>query len=139
MKHFNESDNTRLIFFLNEWSKNPSGKNFEKVMDELVHGNSHLLLPSVAEALGNRSIIVADSETKLSLTCIYEVDGVKVLGAFTDETSLYNWSKKPYHYIAMSSKKILKMCEMNDIYKIVINSDSPHIFLVQRKGSKLSL
>jgi len=39
----------------------------------------------------------------------------------------------------MSTKAILKMCEMNDIYKIVINSDSPDIFLVQRKGAKLSL
>lgn len=136
MKHFNESDNTRLIFLLNEWSKNPSGKNFEKVMDELINGNSYLLLPSIAEALGNKSFTAADSETKLPLTCIYEVDGVRVLGAFTDETSLYNWSKNSSHYIAMTTKGILKMCEMNDIYKIVINSDSPDIFLVQRKGSK---
>ena len=136
MKHFNESYNTRLIFLLNEWSKNPSGKNFEKVMDELINGNSYLLLPSIAEALGNKSFTVTDNETKLPLTCIYEVDGVRVLGAFTDETSLHNWSKKSCHYIAMSTKEILKMCEMNDIYKIVINSDSPDIFLVQRKGSK---
>jgi len=139
MKHFNESDNTKLIFFLNEWSKNPSGKNFEKVMYELINGNSYLLLPSTAEALGNRTFIIADSKTMLPLTCIYKVDGIRVLGAFTDETSLYSWSKNSSHYIAMSSKEILKMCEMNDIYKIVINSDSPDIFLVQRKGGKLSL
>jgi hypothetical protein len=136
MEHFNESDNTRLNFFLNEWGKNPSGKNFEKVMDELVSGNSYLLLPSIAETLGDRGFAVAKSGTKLPLTCIYEVDGIRVLGAFTHETSLYNWAKTSAHYIAMRSKAILKMCEMNDIYKIVINSDSPDTFLVQRKGSK---
>ena len=132
MEHFNESENIRLNFFLDEWGKNPSGKNFEKVMDELVNGNSYLLLPSTAEALGHKKVKVADGDTNLPLTCIFKVDSHKVLGAFADETTLYNWAKKPIHYVAMRSKAILKMCEMNDIDKIVINSDSPDIFLVQR-------
>jgi len=125
------ADNTKLISLLDNWGKSPSSKNFEKVMYELLNGNSFLMLPSVKQYPTGFTWTTSTNET-LDLTCIFEVDGIKILGAFTDEEAITNWTKNPQPYIALKSKDVLELCEMNNIYKIVINSDSPNIFLAER-------
>jgi hypothetical protein len=117
---------------LNKWAENPSGKNFERVMSELVNGNSFLMLPSINDDEIKPGWIVVEGSKSLKLTCLYEVEGVKVIGGFTDNESVYRWSKASAPYTSMRSQDVFKLCEANDIYKIVINSDSPNIFLAQR-------
>jgi len=60
------------------------------------------------------------------------------LGAFTDEVAISNWAKGTQPYVSMNTKDVLKLCEMNNIYKIVINSDSPNIFLARRSREHLN-
>ena len=132
-----DSDNFRLIKLLDDWGKYPSGKNFEKVMHELLNGNSFLMLPSNNTHVTGRKWTASEDE-KLDLCCIYEVDGLKVIGVFTDDASFSRWSKRERTYVKMKTKDVLKLCEMNNIYKIVINSDSPNIFLARRSTEHLN-
>ncbi len=60
------------------------------------------------------------------------MDGLKVLGAFTDEESLLSWAKKPTAYTALESKAVLELCEKELIERIVINSDLPTMFVLER-------
>ena len=131
------ADNTKPISLLDSWGKDPSGKNFERVMEELINGNSFLMLPSINKDSTKRKWVALGNE-KLLLTCLFEVDGVKVLGAFTDESALSKWAKEPCGYTAMKTKDIFKLCEANNIYKIVINSDSSNIFLVHRSRKHIN-
>ena len=133
-----DADNNKLNPLLNDWGKGPSGKNFERVMDELVNGNSYLILPTVENKHQVSFQWTASANEKLGLTCIFEVDGVKILGAFTDNDTISNWAKGPHPCIMMKTKDVLKLCEMNNIYKIVINSDSPNIFLAERSRKHLN-
>jgi len=45
---------------------------------------------------------------------------------------LFSWAKKPRQYTALLSKDVLKLCEDNLIDRIVINSDLPTMFVLER-------
>src|SRR4051794_30597387 len=88
-------DNTKLIFLINNWSENRSNENYKLVVEELTKGSSFLILPSLnsnsqKDTVGDWQ--VAEKDTNLKLTSIYNLDGLKVLGAFTDEKSLIFWA-----------------------------------------------
>ena len=72
-----------------------------------------------------------------SITCVYNLDGLKVLGAFTDENALLSWAKKPTQYTSLSSKDVLKLCEEQLIERIVINSDLPTMFVLERNRANI--
>jgi hypothetical protein len=129
-------ENNRLISLLNIWSQNRLENDYELVMHELMEGKACLLLPSINNEAVNYGWRVTDGKTSLKLTCIYEVEGIKSLGVFSDEGSLRRWAKKPQTYTAMKSQDVLKLCEANDIYYLIINSDSPNIFVGQRFTNK---
>jgi len=130
--HLTQPDNAKLIALLNDWSKEPIFKNYKNVMDELMNGNSFLMLPSQNDKKAESEWRISNGETS-GLTCIFEVDGLKVIGGFTDDGAITRWAKGHATYTSMRSQEVLELCEREDIYKIVINSDSPNIFLVQRK------
>ncbi|MHB8206171.1 SseB family protein [Mucilaginibacter sp.] len=127
--NLSKTDNTKLITLLNAWSKDPVFKNYEKVMNELVNGNSFLMLPSQNADQAEKGWRRTSKGEKLSLTCIFEVDGQKIIGGFTDKEAIVKWAKGAATYMSMRSQDVLNLCEREDIYKIVINSDSPNIFL----------
>jgi hypothetical protein len=133
-----DADNIRLNSLLDNWGKEPSGKNFEKVMQELLNGNSYLILPSAKNKHEPGFQWTTSANEKLILTCIFEVEGVSVLGAFTNESAISNWAKGPQPYVMMKTKAVLELCEKNNIYKIVLNSDSPNIFLAERSRKHLN-
>jgi len=132
-----EPNNTKLIMLLNTWSKEPIFKNYEKVMDELMNGNSFLMLPSQNDDQTEKKWRVSQGET-LSLTCIFEVDGIKIIGGFTDDEAIVRWAKGHTTYTSIRSQEVLQLCERESIYKIVINSNSPNIFLAQRNTLKIN-
>jgi hypothetical protein len=71
-------------------------------------------------------------EHNLQLTSVYNLDGLKVLGAFTDEDSLVAWAKRPAQYTALRSQDVLQLCEEQRIERIVINSDLPNMLVLER-------
>ena len=131
-------DNSRLFKLLEIYQKqNGKGDSYKNVILELMNGNSFLLLPSHNENEGSGTWTTAQKNTTLQLTCVYNLDGLKVLGAFTDETSLLNWAKKPTQYTALSSKDVLKLCEEQLIERIVVNSDLPTMFVLERNRANI--
>jgi len=126
-------ENSKLFELLDAYQKqNGKGDSYKNVVLELMNGNSFLLLPSENDNEGSDTWTTAQNDTTLKLTCIYNLDGLKVLGAFTDEDALLNWAKKPTQFTGLSSQDVLKLCEENFIEKVVINSDLPTMFVLER-------
>ncbi len=125
-------DNTRLMELLNKYASTRDYKDYKRVYHELENGRSFLLLPSHEEAHvkdGWRK--TAEGET-LQLTSIFQIDGLKVLGAFTDEAAVLSWSKKPTTNVAMPSKSVLEMCYTERSGRIVINTGLDTMFVLER-------
>lgn len=104
-----------------------------------MNGNSFLLLPSQNDNEGSANWTIVDKDTTLKLTSIYNLDGLKVLGAFIDEDALLSWAKKPMQYTALPSKNVLKLCEEQLIERIVINSDLPTMFVLERNRANIKI
>ena len=104
-------DNNRLFDLLEIYrQQNGQGDSYKNVVLELMNGNSFLLLPSENDGSNLDAWTTAKKDTTLKLTCVFNLDGLKVLGAFTDEDALLSWEKKPTQYTALSSKDVLKLC-----------------------------
>jgi hypothetical protein len=129
-------ENTRLIFLINNWSQHRSNENYKLVVEELLNGNSYLILPSLNSGdptITGQDWRTTEKDTKLQLTSVHNLDGLKVLGAFTDEKALLAWTQqKATTYTALKAKAALELCEDSSINTIVINSGSPNMFVVQR-------
>ena len=131
-------ENSKLFELIEIYQKqNGGGNSYKNVVLELMNGNSFLLLPSQNDNELSTSWTTTKTDTTLKLTCIYNLDGLKVLGAFTDEQSLLNWTKQPTQYTAVSSKDILKLCEEQLIERIVINSDQPNMIVLERNQQNI--
>ena len=126
----NQPDNTMLISLLNEWAKDISKDNYIKVRREMMDGNPFLMLPAPGknEAISEKWNTYSET-SRIQLTSLYTLDGVKVLGAFTDPDSVLRWSKgKQVHCTSLRSQAVLEICERNGIKRVVINSGSNNIF-----------
>jgi hypothetical protein len=108
-------------------------------MEELLHGNSYLILPTL-KAEGKLALSAdwqTSDNTTIKLTSVRNVDGLKALGAFTDEKSLLIWAKNNITpYTAVKAQAVLEICVVNDIDRVVINSDSPNIFMLEYNKNK---
>jgi hypothetical protein len=131
-------DNSKLFKLLEIYqTQNGEGDSYKNVILELMNGNSFLLLPSVNDNENSDTWTTAKKDTTLKLTCVYNLDGLKVLGAFTDENALLSWAKKPTQFTGLSSQDVLKLCEENLIERIVINSDLPTMFVLERNRNNI--
>jgi len=133
-----DPDNTQLIRLLNIYGEKPTAKNYEKVLREVLDGNGFLLLPTAndsnEQAMGWQT---AETNTTLQLTSVFDQDGLKVLGAFSDEQSLLNWAKQPSPYAALKTKAITELCEQIGVGRIVINSGQKNMFVLERSRENL--
>jgi len=125
----NKPDNTILISLLNAWAKDWSKDNYAKVRRELMEGNSFLMLPSGGNGNYTGGWRKLSELTKIRLASLYTVEGVKTLGAFTDEDAVLRWSKgKRVFCNSLQSQDVFEICQENGIKRIVINSGSDNIF-----------
>jgi hypothetical protein len=132
----NEPDNSKLLRLLDiYWKADGKGDTYKNVISELMNGDSFLMLPGQNEFnTGSGGWITTEGAKTIKLA-LYTLDGLKVLAAFTDEKALLDWSKQPRSYTSMRSQDILKLCEANDIVRIVINNSSPNTFVLERNRS----
>lgn len=127
------ANNSKLLDLINTYyKKEGKGDSYMNVIQELINGNSVLLLPSENDTPENQKSDTEGENKTLKLSSVATIDGIHVLGAFTDEDALQNWAKKPMPYKMLASKDVLKICEQNSIQRIVINSGSPNIFVLQQ-------
>ncbi|RYY57282.1 MAG: hypothetical protein EOO09_03330 [Chitinophagaceae bacterium] len=132
------SDNARLISLLDTYSGSQTPDNYKLVMDELLNGSSFLLMPSGNNNKPAAGWETVDRDTKLSISSIFVLDGLKVLGAFTDETSLANWIKKETEYIALGTQDLMELCKVNGIERLVINSGGRNMFVLERDRGNIT-
>jgi hypothetical protein len=122
-------DNTKLISLLNAWSQKISKKTFAAVRTELMKGNSFLMLPSGATDVQGPGWHTYEKSPRLELRSVYTMDGIQVLGAFTDIESLLRWSNgRAMNYTSLRSQEVLDICVRYGFKRVVINSGSDNIY-----------
>lgn len=128
-------DNTKLFELINEYRKDNGLENYMKVLNELKEGNAYLLLACDHDenTVGWR---VTDKNFQIKLGIYIVEDGTQAITAFTTEEALFTYTKKVTKWVSLSSKEILNICVKNDIYRIVIDSALPTMFVVQRQKNK---
>lgn len=131
------ANNTKLLDLINTYYKeNRQDNSYQNVIQELLNGNSMLLLPSANDTPEEQKALTEAGHTKtLKLSSVFNHDGMRVLCVFTDEETLSDWAKKPMPYKMLASKDVLQLCEMSAIQRIVINTGTPTMFVLeQSKG-----
>ncbi len=123
-----QPDNTNLCAYLEAWKTDKTPDNYMKILNELVTGNCLLMLPSINEEDPNSDWHEEKKADSLQLTSVFEIDGLKILGAFSNEQDMLNWAKKSTPYTALKAKDVLDFCEKNNLDKIIIDNH----FVIER-------
>lgn len=127
-----QPNNEKLISLLESYGKNQSQENYQKAFNEIVDGNSLLILPSINDGNDKDEWKTLKKASTLKLTSVFNQDGLKVLGAFTAPEKLLEWSKKETEFTAMNAKDAIGFCQTHGIDRIVIDSDSSTMFILER-------
>jgi hypothetical protein len=114
------------------YGQHRSNDNYKVVLDEILNGNSFLLLPSANSGVGENDWTNPETGVTLTLKSVFNLDGLKVLGAFTDEYALLHWTKKETQYTGMRTQAVLEFCQKHSIDRIVINSDQKNMYVLER-------
>jgi len=130
-------NNDKLTRLLENYGRDSSQGNYKKALDEIVDGNSLLILPSINDGNGNDEWQTIQKDSTLKLTSVFNQDGLKVLGAFTTPEKLLEWSQKETAYTALKSKDVIAFCQTHGIDRIVIDSDLPTMFVLERSTANV--
>ncbi|MCO6148849.1 SseB family protein [Flavobacterium sp. NRK1] len=123
---------SKLLDLINIYhEKDRNNDSYKDVILELMNGESLLYIPSPNDGAENNDTQQGETKT-LKLSSVFNIDGITVLGAFTDENALFTWAKQPTPYKMLQSKDVLKICEQNAIQRIVINSNQSTMFVLQQ-------
>ncbi|MBK9486957.1 MAG: enhanced serine sensitivity protein SseB C-terminal domain-containing protein [Chitinophagaceae bacterium] len=131
-------DNTRLTYLLDIYGQHPSNENYKAVLDEITSGNSFLLLPSVNENGDSNGWQTAQVGTTINLASIFNLDGLKVLVAFSDEIALIKWTNRETQYTAIKTQDLVDFCKQNNVDRIVVNSDQKNMFVLERNRENIT-
>lgn len=131
-------DNTRLLYLLDIYCSNSNSETYGAVMEEITSGNACLLLTSKERERTEYGWHTAQEGETLEFNCVFEVEGLSVLAAFTDEAALLEWAKQPMHYIALPTANVIDFCQQNNIDRVVINSDQKNMFVMERDRSHIT-
>ena len=131
-------DNTRLLYLLDIYSKNPSADNYRAVLDVIMSGNAYLLLQSVNEGQNNVGWRTLEVGAEINFNCVFNLEGLLVLAAFTDEAAMVEWAKQPVEYTMLPTSAVIDFCKQNNIDRIVINSDQKNMFVMERDRSHIT-
>jgi hypothetical protein len=130
-------DNTRLNYLLNIWGDHQSIENFNEVLKELLEGNACLFIPSMNDESATDNWETAEVGTTLNLTSVFNLDGLQVLGAFSDIPAMLSWTKRETQYTSMKAQDVIEFCKLHQLDRIVINSDQKNMFVLERNRENL--
>jgi hypothetical protein len=137
-KQETKPENTKLNYLLDISGEHRSDENYKAVLQEISGGNSYLLVPSLHDTPGSSEWKTLKKGSTLALTSVFSVDGLQVLGVFSDEKSLYKWAKRETAYTAMRSQDLIEFCKQHGIDRIVINSDQNNMFVLERNRANIT-
>jgi hypothetical protein len=138
IKESKQPDNTRLTYLLDIYGQHPSNENYKAVLEEITGGNSFLLIPSLNDDGETNGWETAQVGTTLKLSSVFNLDGLRVLGAFSDEVALIKWTKRATQYTAIKTQDIVDFCKENNVDRIVINSDQKNMFVLERSRENIT-
>ena len=126
------SDNSKLLELIEDWLRqNGKGKTYENVVLELLNGNSTLFVQTFGKQVKETRVFTADENSQLTFG-IYEMQGKKYWGAFTELSLLEKWMKVQGSYVQLYSRDLLKIADKAEVDGIVINSSYRNMFVVFR-------
>ena len=132
-----QPDNAQLISLLDQWGADQSKERFKAVFNEIMEGNSFLLLPSVNDGRESSEWGTLQAGTDLKLTSVYDLDGLKVLAVFSDEKALLQWRGDGSEYTSMHTPDLINFCQQHQIDRVVINNDQPNMFVLERSRENI--
>jgi len=95
-------------------------------------GAYFLYLPTQNDGKSDHQWKTLEQGSELKLKSVFNLDGLKVLAAFSSEMALSEWSENPSTFSALNSKDVLSLCEANGIDRIVIDSKQSTMFVLER-------
>lgn len=133
-KQPDKPDNRKLLGLLEEWSVQTSDEQYEAVAREIISGNGYFLIPTPINPQISHEWKTTTEAITLSIESIRTLHGKKVLGVFSSETALNDWAGKTRTYVAMLTTAILDLCERQSIERIIVDSGSRTMFVLDRNA-----
>lgn len=135
-----QPNNTNLLTSIKAFRENQNQDTFMAVLNELQGNNAFLLIPTTEPIVGKdrneEGWSTIEKGTQMSFTSVFEVDGQKVLGAFTSQEKLMHWANETKPFASLPAKDILEIAMQNDIERIVIDSNQETMFVLGRTIAK---
>ncbi len=132
-------DNSKLINLLEDFYIGRTNEKYTHIIDVLHHGEVYLYLPAVHDSNGSGQWITLAAGDKLKLNTVYNVDGIRILAAFTSEEAIITWAKQIVQYYAMEAKDVIKICEEYGIDRLIIDNSLPTMFVMQRNPGEVQV
>ena len=133
-------NNTNLLATIKAFQKNQNQETFMAVFNELQGNNAFLLIPTTEPIVGKdrneEGWSTIEKGTQMSFTSVFEVEGQKILGAFTSQQTLMNWANETKPFASLPARDVLDIAIQNGIEKIVIDSNQDTMFVLGRTISK---
>jgi hypothetical protein len=130
------SQNARLHELLQAWARNQSPELHRRIAEELLQGDGVLLLTSINEPGTGAGTAPTDGD-QLRLTCVFDVDGLRTLAAFTAEVPLRAWTGGPSDYIALPTAEVMSFCQQQHIGRLILDYNTPGMFVLERQLSDI--
>lgn len=135
-----QPNNTKLLSTIKSFQNNQNQETFLAVLNELQGNNAFLLVPTTEPVVGKdrneEGWSTIEKGTQMSFTSVFEVEGQKVLGAFTSQNTLTNWANETKPFASLPAKDVLDIAMQNNIERIVIDSNQDTMFVLGRTISK---
>lgn len=135
-----QPNNTNLLATIKVFQNHQNQETFMAVFNELQGNNAFLLIPTTEPIVGkdrnDEGWSTIEKGTQMSFTSVFEVDGQKILGAFTSQQTLMNWANETKPFASLPARDVLDIAIQNGIEKIVIDSNQDTMFVLGRTISK---
>lgn len=135
-----QPNNTNLLTHIKAFRENQNQDTFMAVLNELQGNNAFLLIPTTEPIVGKdrneEGWSTIEKGTQMSFTSVFEVEGQKVLGAFTSQEKLMQWANDTKPFASLPAKDILEIAVQNNIERIVIDSNQDTMFVLGRTIAK---
>lgn len=135
-----QPNNTNLITLIKAFQNNQNQETFMAVFNELQGNNAFLLIPTTEPIVGKdrneEGWSTIEKGTQMSFTSVFEIEGQKVLAAFTSQEKLTAWANETKPFASLPTKDVLDIAMQNGIEKIVIDSNQDTMFVLGRSIEK---
>jgi hypothetical protein len=135
-----QPNNTNLLATIKAFQENQNQETFMAVLDELQGNNAYLIIPTAEPVMGaekdENGWSTIEKGTKMAFTSVFEIEGQKVLGAFTSQATLTVWATETKPFASIPARDVLDIAMQNNIERIVIDSNQPTMFVLGRTIAK---